>query len=42
MFNSVDCRETKDVKILFEPLKAHIYEPNISLIRLMEIMHNAE
>ena len=25
---------------IFEPLKAHTYEPNISLIRLMLIMQN--
>ena len=27
---------------IFEPLKAHTYEPNISLISLMLIMQNPE
>ena len=27
---------------IFEPLKAHTYEPNISLIRLILIMQNPE
>ena len=27
---------------IFEPLKAHTYEPNISLIRLVSIMQNPD